>query len=160
MVSCMAFCLMVVRTHIKNMKDLRGWWLEDRGEERAWVDLIGWDEKQRGHYEFGWEQELCLGVRATGHRSVQNRVITFNWVRWLLIFFYFPGNCCKKPWRLVSVTSLGSDTSLFRLLCCPLHCTGVTMCTTAWWTERVSGGKWAWGTGKREREVTSAAQLH
>jgi len=44
---------MVVRTHTRNMKDLRGWWLEAGGEERACIDLMGWGEKQRGRYEFG-----------------------------------------------------------------------------------------------------------
>lgn len=48
----MAFCLMVVGTHTRNVKDLRGRRLEDRGEGAS-VDLMGWDEKQRGHYGLG-----------------------------------------------------------------------------------------------------------
>lgn len=133
------------------MKDLRGWWLEDRGEERAWVDLMGWDEKQRNHYEFGWEEELCLGVRDVEHRSV-HRIKCRYCVRWLLFFISLSVNLKAledgdynalgfrhEPGEAAAPAAFPEQaaTSLLSLLCCPLHADEATICLTAQWTGKV-----------------------
>lgn len=113
MVSCMAFCLVVVRTHKKNMKDLRGWWLEDKGEERHEWTWWGGMRNKGAIMNLDKSRNYALEQGAQGPDLYRIKCHSSQ-LRWCLILFVSLA-ISRKHWRMVAVTSLGSATSLVRL---------------------------------------------
>lgn len=139
------------------------------------LDGVGWETK--GPLWIWIRVGIMLG--SEGHRvqiCTESSVITFNWVRWLLIFFislaislealedggYNILGVSHKPGEAEAPAAFPewAATSQFRLLCSPLHRAGATVCMPGGlgeWSSR----KWAWGTGKRDSSCfsSSVAQL-